>query len=102
MPSSFRAATLTSETFSAPLSAPHQPLINAALCLLPIDSGKISAGFPSPAADYEERRLTGCLWPRLYIACSLRCAPAIVEGLRAALVSMKADGTITRIMQSYE
>jgi DNA polymerase V len=26
-------------------------------CALPLDSGKVSAGFPSPAADYEERRL---------------------------------------------
>ena len=24
---------------------------------LPIDTVKVSAGFPSPAADYEERRL---------------------------------------------
>ena len=57
MPTSFRAATPPSETFSVLLSPSHQPLLNAALCLLPIDSGKISAGFPSPAADYEERRL---------------------------------------------
>ena len=57
MPTSFRAATPPSEIFSVLVSPSHQPLLNAARCLLPIDSGKISAGFPSPAADYEERRL---------------------------------------------
>ena len=34
-----------------------RPAFESAPCLLPLDSGKISAGFPSPAADYEEQRL---------------------------------------------
>lgn len=32
-------------------------LTNAALRFVPIDPGSVSAGFPSPAADYEEKRL---------------------------------------------
>ena len=35
----------------------HWPVLAALPCALPLDSGKISAGFPSPAADYEDRRL---------------------------------------------
>ena len=37
-----------------------------------------------------------------YIACSLRCDPAIVEGLQTAPKSMQADGAIDRIMKAYE
>lgn len=33
------------------------PLMPATKLLLPIDAVKVSAGFPSPAADYEESRL---------------------------------------------
>ena len=33
------------------------PLMPATRLLLPIDAVKVSAGFPSPAADYEESRL---------------------------------------------
>jgi len=33
------------------------PEIHRPPCALPLDSGKVSAGFPSPAADYEDRRL---------------------------------------------
>lgn len=44
---------------SAPESFPglSRPVFAAAACALPLDSGKVSAGFPSPAADYEDRRL---------------------------------------------
>ena len=33
------------------------PFIDAPTLELPLDSTKVSAGFPSPAADYEDRRL---------------------------------------------
>lgn len=33
------------------------PLPDAPRQTLPLDAGKISAGFPSPAADYEDKRL---------------------------------------------
>jgi hypothetical protein len=44
------------------LSRPSQsgiliPLIGAPRLSLPMDEVKVSAGFPSPAADYEEKRL---------------------------------------------
>jgi DNA polymerase V len=35
----------------------QRPALAALPCALPLDSGKVSAGFPSPAADYEDRRL---------------------------------------------
>ena len=43
----------------APESFPdvRRPVLAAVACALPLDSGKVSAGFPSPAADYEDRRL---------------------------------------------
>lgn len=41
----------------APLADLCRPTHEAAPCALPLDSGRISAGFPSPAADYEDRRL---------------------------------------------
>jgi DNA polymerase V len=46
-------------TLPAPESFPeiHRPMPSPRPCALPLDSGKVSAGFPSPAADYEERRL---------------------------------------------
>jgi len=31
--------------------------LGALPCALPLDSGRLSAGFPSPAADYEDRQL---------------------------------------------
>jgi len=33
------------------------PLPDAPRQALPLDAGKVSAGFPSPAADYEDKRL---------------------------------------------
>ena len=33
------------------------PLLDAPRRTLPMDAGKVSAGFPSPAADYEDKRL---------------------------------------------
>jgi DNA polymerase V len=33
------------------------PQSDAPPCARPLDSGRVSAGFPSPAADYEDRRL---------------------------------------------
>ena len=33
------------------------PALNAPPCLIPLGAVKVSAGFPSPAADYEEARL---------------------------------------------
>jgi len=33
------------------------PLLGAPLLALPLDVVKVSAGFPSPAADYEDKRL---------------------------------------------
>jgi hypothetical protein len=44
------------------LSRPSQsgifiPLIGAPRLSLPIDEDKVSAGFPSPTADYEDKRL---------------------------------------------
>lgn len=33
------------------------PLLDAPYLTLPIDAVKVSAGFPSPAADYEDKRL---------------------------------------------
>lgn len=33
------------------------PALDAPACLLPLGTVKVSAGFPSPAADYEEERL---------------------------------------------
>jgi DNA polymerase V len=33
------------------------PALGAPACLIPIGMVKLSAGFPSPAADYEEKRL---------------------------------------------
>lgn len=33
------------------------PLPEAAKCYLPLDAVRVSAGFPSPAADYEDKRL---------------------------------------------
>lgn len=53
------------------------------------DLGRLTIGQPMEATDQ-------------YIACSLRCDPAVVEGLRAALQSMKTDGTIKSIMKAYE
>ncbi len=35
----------------------YRPAFDAVACARPLDSGKVSAGFPSPAADYEDRRL---------------------------------------------
>lgn len=37
----------------------------------------------------------------LYLACSKRCAPAMVEGLRKAVETLRADGTIKRIANTY-
>lgn len=37
----------------------------------------------------------------VYLACSLRCSPRIVETLRAAVDEMKADGTAQRIIDAY-
>ncbi len=44
---------------SAPEPFPDlcRPAYAAVACALPLDSGKVSAGFPSPAADYEDRQL---------------------------------------------
>jgi DNA polymerase V len=39
------------------LDAFLRPASSAALRSFPLDSGKLSAGFPSPASDYEEREL---------------------------------------------
>ncbi len=36
------------------------PLLDAPYLPLPIDAVKVSAGFPSPAADYEDKRLAAC------------------------------------------
>lgn len=33
------------------------PLPEAAKCYLPLDAVRVSAGFPSPAADYEDKQL---------------------------------------------
>ena len=40
-----------------PLPCLFIPLPDAPRQALPLDTGKISAGFPSPAADYEDKRL---------------------------------------------
>lgn len=37
----------------------------------------------------------------LYLACSKRCDPALVEDLRKAVDSLRADGTIARIVSGY-
>ncbi|CAO3450438.1 hypothetical protein [Azospirillum largimobile] len=37
----------------------------------------------------------------VYLACSLRCSPLIVEKLKAAVDGMKADGTAQRIIDAY-
>jgi polar amino acid transport system substrate-binding protein len=37
----------------------------------------------------------------LYLACSKRCDPALVEDLRKAVDSLRADGTIARIVRGY-
>ncbi|AWU95810.1 substrate-binding periplasmic protein [Azospirillum ramasamyi] len=37
----------------------------------------------------------------VYLACSLKCSPQIVEKLKAAVEGIKADGTAQRIMDAY-
>lgn len=37
----------------------------------------------------------------VYLACSLRCSPQIVERLKAAVDGMKADGTAQRMIDAY-
>ncbi|MFP5512897.1 MAG: substrate-binding periplasmic protein [Alphaproteobacteria bacterium] len=37
----------------------------------------------------------------VYLACSLKCSPQIVEKLKAAVDGMKADGTAQRIIDAY-
>jgi DNA polymerase V len=39
------------------LSTVRLPALDAPACLIPLGMVKLSAGFPSPAADYEEKRL---------------------------------------------
>ena len=41
----------------ADLSGVFLPLLNAPRLPIPIDEVRVSAGFPSPAADYEDKRL---------------------------------------------
>lgn len=48
---------LMCEVRQAPLPGLFVALLDAPRLTLPLDGGKISAGFPSPAADYEDRRL---------------------------------------------
>lgn len=45
------------EVRQAPLPGVFVALLDAPRLALPLDGVKISAGFPSPAADYEDKRL---------------------------------------------
>ena len=42
---------------NVPLPGLWLPALDAPACLVPLGMVKVSAGFPSPAADYEEKRL---------------------------------------------
>lgn len=37
----------------------------------------------------------------IYLACSLKCSPRIVERLQAAVAALEADGTLQRVMDKY-
>ena len=53
MPSSVSRFSLA----NVPLPGLWLPALDAPACLVPLGMVKVSAGFPSPAADYEEKRL---------------------------------------------